>query len=545
MDSQLLSVASLHALVYCERLFFLEEVEKIRLADAAVFAGRRLHVELAQEEAESVERRSFESEELGLRGAVDIIRLRSGELIPYEHKRGRSAGKPGAREAWQTDRVQIAAYALLMEASHGVVIREGRVRYHADNVTVRVAIDEPLRGELRAAIDRALALCQSVERPPVTTNDRLCTRCSLAPACLPEEARFELGDNDRPAVRLLPEHATGQTVHVFENGAQVTRSGNQLVIKGRELPDVALPIAEVGQVVLHGYAQITTQALRLCASRDIGVHWTSFGGDLTGSLAPSAPTAQRHIRQFKALDDTTFALTLARRLVVAKLEAQLRYLLRATRGASPRAAGIVAASNVIRDALRRATRAEAAASLLGYEGTGAAAYFGALPTLLSEELDPKFRFTGRSRQPPRDRFNAILGYAYGMLYREVLQAVIAVGLHPGLGFYHRPRSSAHTLVLDIMELFRVPIVDMPMMAAVNRRTFDPDKDFDELPGRVLLSESGRRKVIEVLERRKNDVWRHSVVGYSLSYARLIELEVRLLEKEWMNEGGLFARFRMR
>ena len=55
----------------------------------------------------------------------------------------------------------------------------------------------------------------------------------------------------------------------------------------------------------------------------------------------------------------------------------------------------------------------------------------------------------------------------------------------------------------------------------------------------------RRKVIEVIERRKADEWRHSVVGYSLSYARLIELEVRLLEKEWMGEGGLFAKFRLR
>jgi CRISPR-associated protein Cas1 len=154
-------------------------------------------------------------------------------------------------------------------------------------------------------------------------------------------------------------------------------------------------------------------------------------------------------------------------------------------------------------------------------------------------------FLGRSRQPPRDRVNAILGYAYGMLYREVLQAIVAVGLHPGVGFYHRPRSAAHTLVLDLMELFGVPMVDMPVVAAINRRTFDPTDDFSEVPGRVLLAESGRRKVVEIIERRKADTWRHSVVGYSLSYARLIELEVRLLEKEWMNEGGLFARFRLR
>jgi CRISPR-associated protein Cas1 len=96
-----------------------------------------------------------------------------------------------------------------------------------------------------------------------------------------------------------------------------------------------------------------------------------------------------------------------------------------------------------------------------------------------------------------------------------------------------------------MELFRVAIVDMAVMAAINRRTFDPVQDFRLSPGQVLLSDTGRRKVIEVIERRKADEWRHSVVGYSLSYARLIELEVRLLEKEWSGEGGLFAKFRLR
>ena len=179
------------------------------------------------------------------------------------------------------------------------------------------------------------------------------------------------------------------------------------------------------------------------------------------------------------------------------------------------------------------------------EGSGAAAYFGALPELLGSDLDPRLLYVGRTRRPPRDRFSALLGYAYGMLYREVLQAIVSVGLHPGLGFYHQPRSAAHTLALDLVELFRVPIVDMAVVGAVNRRTFDADADFVEAPGHVLLSESGRRKAVEVIERRNNDVWRHDVVDYSLSYARMIELEVRLLEKEWMGEGGLFARFRIR
>jgi len=46
----LVRVMALHALEYCERLYYLEEVEEIRIADDAVFAGRRLHEEISSSE---------------------------------------------------------------------------------------------------------------------------------------------------------------------------------------------------------------------------------------------------------------------------------------------------------------------------------------------------------------------------------------------------------------------------------------------------------------------------------------------------------------
>ena len=546
-DSELLSVMSLHALVYCERLFYLEEVEKIRVADARVYAGRRLHEEIAQAEEDSedaVEKRTFESDALGIRGAVDVIRRRDGQVIPYEHKRGRSAGKAGAREAWDTDRVQVAAYAMLLEEAQQCVVAEGRVRYHADRVTVRVAIDDDLRKKVRDSIERARALRSTIERPPVSENERLCVRCSLAPVCLPEEAR--LGNNpELKPIRLLPEHPNGQTLHIVEPGATVGRSGNELQVRIPDGETVRVPTANVAQVVIHGYAQITTQAIRLCVDRDIGVSWVTAGGGIVGALTPSASSSQRQLRQFAALADHTMTLDLSRRLVIAKVDSQLRYLLRATRDAGERAANIERAVHLLRDALSGAAKASDLPSLLGYEGTAAAAYFGVFDALLDESLGPEFSFATRNRRPPKDRVNAVLSFGYGMLYRDVLAAIIAVGLHPGIGFYHQPRSSAQTLALDIMEMFRVPLVDMPVIAALNRKTFDASEDFDIFPGRVLLSNAGRKKAIEIFERRKEDTWRHSVVEYSISYARMIELEVRLLEKEWLGEGGLFARFRMR
>lgn len=542
MNDNTISVGSLHALQYCERLFYLEEVERIRIADAAVFSGRRLHEEISSADAGPMERHQLRSPKLGLIGTVDALSNRDGPPIPYEHKRGRSAGTRTERQGWDTDRIQVGAYAMLLEETIGRPVPEGRIRYHADNVTVTVPLDVELRAAVLAAVERARQLKASVERPPVTKNDRRCLRCSLAPACLPEEARLAV-DADFEPVRLLPVHPDRLTLHVSAPGAQLSRSGDALVVREVEGEETLVPTADVGQVVLHGLAQITTQAIRLCVDREIGVHWMTSSGGLVGSLTPSAVAAQRHVRQFEALREGAFALAMARRLVTAKVSNELRFLLRATRG-KPRGAELAADLHALRELLQRIRTVPDADGLLGVEGAAAAVYFKGMATLIDPEAEG-LQWSGRSKRPAQDRLSAVLNYGYGMLYRQVLAAVIGVGLHPGFGFYHRPRSAAQPLALDLMELFRTPVVDMAVVGGINRRSFDPVADFDVQPGQVTLAEVGRRKVIDIIERRLADVWRHDVVGYSLSYARIIELEVRLLEKEWCNEGGLFARVRLR
>jgi CRISPR-associated protein Cas1 len=47
-----------------------------------------------------------------------------------------------------------------------------------------------------------------------------------------------------------------------------------------------------------------------------------------------------------------------------------------------------------------------------------------------------------------------------------------------------------------MELFRIPLVDMPFIASLNRGQWDPGADFQVTGARVWLSDSGRKKLIE-------------------------------------------------
>lgn len=549
-----LRIHSLHALAYCERLFYLEEVENVRVADERVYAGRRLHVELEREEDEEEWLTlDLESERWGLKGRIDCVRRRDGQIVPYEHKRGRSAhGADGRSAAWPSDRVQVIAYAALVEEQTGREVSEGRVRYHADNVLVHVPFDEAARVELERTIARARELQATVERPPVAENERLCVKCSLAPVCLPEEARLgvALTSDDsqlsgRTTLRLFPSDDDRRTLHVITQGARVGRKGDRFEVSAPEEAAQLHPVHEVGQVVLHGFAQITTQALRLCAEQEVGVHWVTGGGRYMGAWVAGMGSVQRRIRQYRALTDLELCLKLARRLAEARVRGQLSFLLRASREAGRDVREVRDPIVGMRKLLSPMSRATSIDSLRGFEGGAGAHYFSALPHLIIPEAGEAMRPDGRSRRPPRDRCNALLSYGYALLLKDVTNAILAVGLDPALGFYHQPRSQAHPLALDLMELFRVPLVDLPVVASINRRQWDEREDFQIAGQQVWLSDAGRKKFIGIYERRKADRWKHPVIGHSLTYSRLLELEARLLEKEWMGEGGLFARMRLR
>jgi CRISPR-associated protein Cas1 len=199
----------------------------------------------------------------------------------------------------------------------------------------------------------------------------------------------------------------------------------------------------------------------------------------------------------------------------------------------------------MRRCLRMAPTARDLDTLRGIEGEAGRAYFAALPCLLVPGLPPELQFSGRSRRPPEDAVNALLSFGYALLYRDLVAAIIAVGLEPAFGFFHAPRSAAYPLALDLMELFRVVLVDIPVVGSLNRRQWDFARDFQRLGKAVLLTEAGRDQAISLYEARKADRWRHPVIGYSLSYERLLELEVRLLEKWWCGRPGLFAKWSLR
>lgn len=562
-DRPLVRVMALHAMAYCERLFYLEEVEEIRIADANVYAGRRLHDKL--DKGPDIYSLELASERLGIRGKIDCVKRKSGELIVFEHKKGKS--KQG-KEAWPSDRLQVLAYTLLLSEHTGEDIGEARIRYHADNKTIGLHINlKDVEEEVSAAVSRAGELRATLERPPVSVPEYLCRTCSLAPVCLPEEERFA-GNGKQKLQRLFPIDEDRRIIHLVEQGTSIRKDGDQLVVY---LPDGSkkpLPGKLISALILHGNVQISTQCIHFCAANNIGVHWLSYGGYYVGAFSQGAGGVQRRVRQFQAFQDDLLRCRLSCRLVLAKVENQLRYILRSTRDKSVGERGDEVKLGIerLRTTIKKLSRMqdefevgqekktpietgkEKSPSQIdiirGHEGKAGEIYFSLLPVILKVEKDDFLYFNGRNRRPPRDPFNALLSFGYSLLYRDCMNALLSVGLDPCFGFMHTPRSAAYPLALDMMDLFRLILWDIPLIGSVNRRQWNKN-DFEITGRQVWLNHDGRRKAIQIYESRKQEKWKHPVLKYSLSYARTMELETRLLEKEWAGQSGLFAALRLR
>ena len=110
-----------------------------------------------------------------------------------------------------------------------------------------------------------------------------------------------------------------------------------------------------------------------------------------------------------------------------------------------------------------ASVSEARGTLMGTEGTAGRIYWEAVKQIVGHRVE----FFGREHRGASDEVNSLLNYGYGILYSQVWGAVLNAGLEPFAGFLHVDRPGKPSLVLDLVEEFRQPVVDRSVIAYVN------------------------------------------------------------------------------
>ncbi len=224
--------------------------------------------------------------------------------------------------------------------------------------------------------------------------------------------------------------------------------------------------------------------------RGVPVTWLNRNGRALARVSPAASsTGADRLRQVEASVERSERLRLARRFVLAKVHNQRTLLVRRCRRAGLAQPGSVATLARILD---RGTTAASIPELFGLEGAAASAYYRTLRLLVPAEAG----FQRRDRAS-RDVVNQATNYASGLLREHLLVPVVAAGLDPGVSFLHEPDPSRPTLVFDLMEEWRAPLVDSVALTLVCRGELG-DGDLDE-DGRLALD--ARRRIITRVEER--------------------------------------------
>jgi CRISPR-associated protein Cas1 len=350
-----------------------------------------------------------------------------------------------------------------------------------------------------------------------------------------------------PAARLRT--SAHRTLYVDTQGAVVRKRRGRLVVEksrsaGPREVLASLPAAEIGQVLVAGSAQLTTQASRSLMRRGVAVTFLTQSGRPRGRLVPEYhPDADRRLAQALASQRPPEHLSPARAFARGKMR-NMELLLR-RRSEGPGSETLRAAGRI--EALRAALEsAETVAGVRGYEGRATRLYFAQLDRLIQRD-EPEFRFEKRSRRPPSNAVNALLGFFYALLQNDAHAGCLAAGLDPYVGLLHRPRHGVPALTLDLMDPFRPAVADAALLGALNRGVFAPGdfeerraEDMDEVG--TYLTKEGRRKAVRAYTHRRTERARDPATGERHPYHRLPEQQARHLARVLTGEDDRFTPF---
>lgn len=253
----------------------------------------------------------------------------------------------------------------------------------------------------------------------------------------------------------------------------------------------SVPLHLLDRVVLRGNVQLESRVLGALSERNIGLLVLSGRNtDATAMLAARAHSdSTRRLGQYRVSMDDGLRTPLARWLVLVKVRAQQRLLKDALTGRADLRHPLTTASetlNGIIGQLREDQFALSLASLRGFEGAAAAAYFSGFTRLFA----PALNFTGRNKRPPPDPVNACLSLGYTLLHYDAVRACHIVGLDSMLGFYHDVNFGRESLACDLMEPLR-PLLDRWVWQMFRERQLRAEH-FSDDNGRCQMNKAGRQ-----------------------------------------------------
>jgi CRISPR-associated protein Cas1 len=308
-----------------------------------------------------------------------------------------------------------------------------------------------------------------------------------------------------------------------------------------------VPLHHLQSVVCFGHVGLSANLMHRLAEEAISLVLLDANGRFKARLegSTSGNVLLRHA-QHHAVIKTAFTVELGRAIAAGKIYNQRQILLRGAREAKDDGDGaqLKRAAQDLAASLRTLPQSMTLDAVRGVEGEAARTYFAGLNLIVKPEKRHCFQMDGRTRRPPRDRMNALLGFVYAMWMNDCRSAIEAAGLDPQVGFLHVMRPGRASLALDLMEEFR-PWADRLVLTLVNRGQIAPTDFVVREGGAVLLEGDARKSVVVAYQERKKEEIRHPISTESVPLGVVPLVQARLLAQHIRGEAECYLPFPMR
>lgn len=266
---------------------------------------------------------------------------------------------------------------------------------------------------------------------------------------------------------------TGSQLFISGFGLFVGKKSERVVVRKDRAVCAQVPLMRLQELIIASRGvSFSSDLLQELCERGIRVAFLTASGKPFALVTSPMLTATVETRRAQLeASSNSHGANICRWIVAGKLHNQeklMRYFAKSRDGERRTALENTAAA--LRKLRRSALAVEGArpddvrGPLMGLEGTGGRLYWKAIGNMLPDELE----FTGRSHQGATDPVNAAMNYGYGILTAHVWGAVMNAGLEPFAGFLHVDRSGKPSLILDLMEEFRQPVVDRAIFSWLNK-----------------------------------------------------------------------------
>ena len=305
-----------------------------------------------------------------------------------------------------------------------------------------------------------------------------------------------------------------------------------------------VPLHHLSAVVCFGHIGLSAPLMHRLAEGGIALVLLDDNGRFKARLegAVSGNVLLRQA-QFQRVADATFTLDMARACVEGKIKNTRQVLLRGAREAKSddEAKTLARLADDLAASLRALPAAASLDALRGLEGEAARQYFSGLSLLVRPDQREAFAMDGRTRRPPRDRFNAVLSFLYAMWMNDCRSALEAAGLDPQVGFLHALRPGRAALALDLMEEFR-PWADRLALTLINRGQLAANYFVLREGGGVSLQPDARKTVVVAYQERKKDEINHPLLAQSVPLGLVPLVQARLLARALRDDAAPYVPF---